>query len=385
MSATARLMAFLGMDAGQFNAGVDKAEKRTQKFGQALSGMKGKIAAAFTVGAAVGVAKDALAMGDMLGETASNLGITTDELQALGSMFKMTGSSAETFERAMNKISGAVGDAQNGSKDAIDKLAKMGVTLDQIDAGNPAAVLETMAKYLKENGYSAGATADVFEILGEKSKNLKNGLEQLAAQGLGGVIQAAKDAGRVLTEEEIGALGQAQDKLDAAIDWARKKAAQAVGAGAKLATSPTTPSALPSTGAETRRRADEAAADKIAKDAAEIRAKNAFDLLDTEGKILAVKQEIAALDSKMGEAKTLSARAELDKQKAELEGKLQGLEGQRQGPGMAYDQLRRIGAGIFSGTSDDAVQKRQLTVQQKMEKHLERIASGPDVPANGRF
>jgi uncharacterized protein YukE len=370
MSATARLMAFLGMDAGQFNAGVDNAEKRTKSFGSMLSGMKGKIAAAFTVGAAVGVAKDALAMGDAIGETASNLGVTTDELQALESMFKMTGSSAETFERALNKINGAIGDAQNGSKDATDKLTKMGVTMDQIDAGNPAAVLETMAKYLKENGYSAGATADVFDILGEKSKNLKNGLTELADKGLGGVVQSAKDAGKVLTEEEIAALGQAQDKVDGFIDRAKKAAAAIVGTGAKAVTEKATAQALPSTGAETRRRADEASADKLAKDAAEIRAKNAFDLLSTEDKILAVKKEMADLDAKMGEATTLTAKAELDKQKAELEGKLQGLEGQKQGPGMAFDQLTRIGAGVFSGRASDVVPKKQLDKMTAIERHL---------------
>jgi hypothetical protein len=293
-------------------------------------------------------------------------------------MFKTTGSSVETFERAMNKINGAIGDAQNGSADATEKLMKMGVSMEQIDAGNPAAVLETMAKYLQENSYSAGSVADVFDILGEKSKNLKNGLQELATAGLGGVVKAAQDAGRVLTEEEIGALGKAQDKLDAAIDWARKKAAQAVGAGAAVTTGSAAPKmALPSTGEETRRRADEKNAAKITQDAAEIRAKSAYDALTDEKKILALKKEQEAIDEQMAKAKTLTARAELDKQRAESEGKLAALEGgQVRGGGMAYDQLRRIGAGVFSGTASDAVPKKQLDVQIKMMGHLATLAKG---------
>ncbi len=264
MSATARLMAFLGMDASQFNKGVDSAEKRTKNFSSMLSGMKGKIAAAFTVGAALKIGKDAISLGDTLQETASNLGITTDELQALSFMFKNTGSSAETFERAMNKINGAIGDAQNGSEEATAKLFKMGVTLEQIDAGNPAAVLEQMSKYLQENGFNAGAVADVFDILGEKSKNLKNGLVELATSGLGGVVSAAKAAGRVLSGEEIAALGKAQDKIDEALELASKTAARVVGLGSKTVTGRGTGvTALPATGEETRRRADEKAAAKL--------------------------------------------------------------------------------------------------------------------------
>ena len=55
MSATAKLMAMLGMDASQFTGGVDNAEKRVHGFGKALDGMKGKIAAALSV-TAVGAA-----------------------------------------------------------------------------------------------------------------------------------------------------------------------------------------------------------------------------------------------------------------------------------------------------------------------------------------
>lgn len=385
MSATARLMAFLGMDASQFTGGVDKAEKRTQKFGQMLSGMKGKIAAAFTVGAAVKIGKDALAMGDMLGETASNLGINTDELQALSFMFKTTGSSAETFEKIMNKVNGTIGDVNNGSEEARKKLEKMGVTEAMMDEG-PVAVLEQMGKYLNEAGGSAGATADVFDVLGEKSRNATNALKELGSVGAAGVIKGAYEAGRVLSESEIAALGKAQDKLDAAIDWARKKAAQAVGGIAKATTGDgAVPGQGVSTGAETRRRADEAAAAKLVADASEIRKKNEYDALDAAGKILAIKEEIAALDKKMADATTQTAKAEADKQRAELEGKLQGLEGQQaQGPGMAYDQLRRIGAGVFRGTADNAVEKRQLAVQTKMEKHLETLTKG-DRRELGRF
>jgi hypothetical protein len=343
-----------------------------------LSGMKGKIAAAFTVGAAIKIGKDALAMGDALGEAATNLGITTDELQALSFMFKTTGSSAETFERAMNKINGAIGDSQNGSDEVTEKLAKMGVTMDMIDAGNPAAVLEQMAKYLDKCGYSAASVADVFEFLGEKSKNMSNGMKELGKNGLSGVIKGASDAGRVLSRDEIASLGVAQDKIDAAIDWARKKAAQGVAATASVVTKPDLPNTreeMRKRGEEARARADAASAAKLTEDAAEIRAKNVYDALDTEGKITALKREQADLDAKMAEAKTQTARAELDKQRAESEGKLASLEAGnvKPGAGMAYDQLRRIGAGVFSGTASDAIPKNQLAELRKISLSMNRL------------
>lgn len=373
MSATARLMAFLGMDAAGFTKGVDQAERRTHGFGKTLDGMKGKLAAAFTVGAAIKIGKDALAMGDDIGEMAANLGITTDELQALSFMFKTSGSSAETFERAINKISGAIGDAQNGSIDATDKLTKMGVSMDQIDAGNPAAVLETIAKYLKENEYSAGSVADVFDVLGEKSKNLKLGLQELAEKGLKGVIKSASDAGRILTAQEIANLGMAQDKLDAAIDWAKKKAAEAVSVGAEVTTGKGAGiTELPATGEENRRRADAKSAAKIEKEAAEIRKKTAYDLLTKEGKILELKKEQLKIDEDMSSAKSLTAKAELDKQRAELEAKIAALEKEKEVTHTReYDQFRRIGGGIIGQDvgNPNAIKARMLGLQSGPIQH----------------
>ena len=60
MSATARMMAFLGLDPKDFNKGVDGAQAKVGGFGRALDGMKGKLAAAFTITAAAVEIKKAL-------------------------------------------------------------------------------------------------------------------------------------------------------------------------------------------------------------------------------------------------------------------------------------------------------------------------------------
>ncbi len=82
-----------------------------------------------------------------------------------------------------------------------------------------------------------------------------------------------------------------------------------------------------------------------------------------------LKREQAAIDAQMAEAKTRTARAELDKQRAEIEGRLAGLEKGIKGPQVNYDQLRQIGVvGGTAGPSAIDIQKKMLAEAQKQGK-----------------
>jgi hypothetical protein len=193
------------------------------------------------------------------------------------------------------------------------------------------------------------------------------------------MVTAAKQSGQIIAEAELGAMDKFMDvTVQDTINKAKKLVGgllggtlTAAGAGATVAKPVDT--ALENRLAREKRDTQDAA--KIAQDAAEIRAKNAYDAMTNEQKILLLKQEQADIDAKMAQAKTQTARAELDKQRAESEGKLASLEegNVRPGAGMAYDQLRRIGAGVFRGTASDAIPKNQLAELRKISLSMNRI------------
>ena len=381
MSATAKLMAMLGMDASQFTGGIDKAEKSVHGFGKALDGMKGKIAAALSV-AAVGAAIKGIAdKASNIADVAENLSITTDEFQALTIASKQFGIDSADVATALDKIAAAQSEFVSGSpsKEIVERMEALGISLDQADAMNAAQFFEAVAKGAQNSSEGLDSAIKMFGRGGARFQAL---LKLTSGVGLGGMVSGAKDTGELISEEDI----TATDALvDGAIErWknkAIKAAATVVGTvagavGGDVAVNAEASGARAERNRQSRQRADDAAAAVLSADAAEIRKKNAFDLLDTEAKIVALKEEQAAIDRKIAAAKSATAKAELDKKRAEVEGKISGLEAGRQGPGMAYDQLRRIGAGVFSGTATDAIPKKQLTVQQKMLVALETLSKG---------
>jgi hypothetical protein len=389
MSATAKLMAMLGMDASAFNKGVDQAERRTKGFGSALEGMKGKIAAAFTLAAVAGAVKGIADKASDIADAAENLSITTDEFQAMAIAAKQFGIEAEDITSLLNRMTLAQSDFVSGSpsKELVERMAALGVSLDQADAMNAAQFFEAVSKGAQQ---SADGLDAALKMMGKTGPRFQAFMRLMSGVGLGGMISEAKASGEMISKKDIASTDAVVDGLIQG--WKNKitkAAASVVGAvagaasgGAVVADEAQSKRAERNRAA--RKRADEEAAAKLTEDAAEIRAKNAFDALSDEQKLVALKEQELELTQKMAQATTLSARAALDKQLAEVEGKIQGMKGGKQGPGMSYDQLRRVGAGVFSGTANDAVPKKQLAVQTKMMGFLETLARG-DKREMGRF
>jgi hypothetical protein len=264
------------------------------------------------------------------------------------------------------------------SQDLIDRMAALGISLDGADAMDAAQFFEAVAVGAAKTSEGLDAA---LKTMGRTGPRFQAFMKLMSGVGLGGMISGAKGTGELMSEADIKATDSVVDGVIQ--EWKNrsvKAVASVLGAGAKasgtsVAKTVDTSGDNAARNQQARKRADEAAAAKIAQDAAEIRAKNVYDALDTEGKITALKREQADLDAKMAEAKTQTARAELDKQRAESEGKLASLEAGnvKPGAGMAYDQLRRIGAGVFSGTASDAIPKNQLAELRKISLSMNRL------------
>lgn len=394
MSATAKIMAWMGLDNSGFTKGVDGAEKRTHAFGKTLDGMKGKIAAAFSVAAVAAAVKNVASSASDIADAAENLSITTDEFQALTQAAKQFGIEGEAVSMALGRMAKTQADfVSGGASETLKKqMEALGVSLDQADAMNAAQFFEAVSTGAQKSSDGLSAALDLMGKSGPKFQAL---MKLTAGIGLGGMIAGSKASGEMVSEKDIKAIDNLVDGLiQSAKNKAMKLGSVIVGAmsgsggsgGAAKPPLTVDQQAIADRNKRARDIADQEAAAKVSADAADIRKKNAYELMSTEEKILQIKQEMNELDKQAAAASSLTAKAELDKTKAELEGKLQGLDVTAT-PSQQYDQLTRIGAGVFSGTADTAVkvQNKQVKIQEKMLAELTHVKEAINKRPGGVF
>lgn len=182
-----RLVAKIGIDASEFNAGLKKAESGVSA---SMATIGARVASAFSV-AAIGafIAKVANAAGEV-GDLADQLGITTQEVQALQRAADHSGISFDKYAAALGKIRKLKADFANGDTGAAKTFASTGL--------NPN---DSELSILQQIGGLSDAKA--FEILDAKSAKLKNSLKDLSS------IPPIQ----IISPENVDALDRAGDAL----------------------------------------------------------------------------------------------------------------------------------------------------------------------------
>lgn len=391
MSATARMMAWLGLDPKDFNRGVDQAHAKTKGFASHLDGLKGKLAAAFTVAAVGAAVKSVVTQAGDLIHAAENLRVTTEEYQALAEAARRLGIDEETLNGALQKVMRAQEEAASagGSKEMISNFETLGISLHDLDTLDPAQIFERMAAAAQKGSTEMAAMNAVIGKSGPRFRGLS---EEVSGKGLDRMIEEARAAGKIIGDEELEAMHQAELKAESGASWLKKQAAKVIGSvinsttGAGVGAESKQRADMSAENEAARARADEAEANKIAAEAAEIRRKSAYDALTDADKRLEIERQIADLDKKKASADTLTERAKLDKDRAELESKLAGLGNQT--TETPVDQLRRIGAvslGGMGGYNPVEYQKRLLKVAEKQGRSLELILAETRKKQSGVF
>jgi hypothetical protein len=359
--------------------------------------MKGKLAAAFSIGAVVAAGKAVADTMGVLADTAENLNVTTDQLQGLGFMAKQVGLDLGDVSAALGKLSAIQADFVSGgaSDEVKDKLKALGfATPDQADAMNAAEFFEAISKGAQAS--SEGLTA-ALQMLGRAGPKFQAVMRGVAGIGLSGATEASREAGGLISQEDIQATDAAMDglverikrrfvKAGAVVVAALSRGANALtGDGAGVLTDDQSARAKRNQAA--RVRADEEAAKKIIEETAEIRQKMAYDAMTDAEKRLEIERQIAELDAKRMSANTATAWAQRDKERAELEAKLASMGATPpSNKETSFDQLRRVGAGVFGGSNLGAsVANKQLTIQQKMVAELQLIKGIMEKQRQGRF
>lgn len=161
------------------------------------------------LGAAAGAASAAIwklgagfgSFADEAAEASSNIGVNTNFLLGLRFAAEQTGASAELADKALMEMVKRVKDADEEGDKAGEALSKLGLNIQKVQKLDAASQFATIADAFAKMPESAEKTALAFELFGKAGRKLPN-LLNLGREGLNAKLQAAKDAGYLLSEAD---------------------------------------------------------------------------------------------------------------------------------------------------------------------------------------
>ena len=233
MAAIAKLKAVLGIDNKQYKSGMREAGGATSKFQKQLAGIGSAIGAAFTITAIVSATKSIVNFASEIRHVSDNLEINAETLQALNATALKYGMSVESLSKSLAKLRQSQGKVIEGDKEYQDAVEALNIDLKAFKRASPAEALELLARAYAGAEDRALAFSSVSDLMGRGAKQATAFMKELASEGLGGVEDAARDAGLVIENEMITRLegfgtawalqmlkmkASAVDKLDKATD-----------------------------------------------------------------------------------------------------------------------------------------------------------------------
>jgi hypothetical protein len=149
-----------------------------------------------------------------LGEVASQVGVTTDTLQAFDYAATQVGLSTEEMRASLTRLTRVIGDAATGNKAAIDTFNALGVgVLDfQGNVRPTEEVLRAVANSISQINDPARRASVLVDLLGKSGQKLAPLLED-GAGGIDALVSRAKNLGLVFDDETIKKADKAADAI----------------------------------------------------------------------------------------------------------------------------------------------------------------------------
>lgn len=196
-----------------FNRSLATAER---SIGGAQGAIKSFVAA-FGVNFLVGQINKALQFADTISELASRTSMTMKATQELQYAYIQTGSSAEAYEKVMGKFVQTIGDAANGSRTAVDALARVGITQEDLKRKSVEQLYLDTTEALSKMTSAAERASVSNDLVGKSYKDAANAMA-LGKEALAQLRQEANIAGAVLDAQVIKNAKKAKDEME---QWTR--------------------------------------------------------------------------------------------------------------------------------------------------------------------
>lgn len=208
------------------DSSVEQQAAKTEKtIVSKLGGMVGKVGAGLAAGAGVAAAGIAVAgkkivdlagdvskAGDEIDKMSQKIGISTTAYQEWGYVFERSGADVNNLQAGMKTLSAVVTDAANGSKGAAEKLAAVGVSIEEINSLSQEDQLALVISRLQEMGEGSERTAAATDLLGRSATDMAAVLN-MTAEDTQALIDEAHEYGMVMSEDAVAASATYQDSL----------------------------------------------------------------------------------------------------------------------------------------------------------------------------
>jgi hypothetical protein len=205
---------------------LDKSTKVLNDVGKSFNGMQNKIekfanvAKNIFVGGAIvnqmiGMTNAAMAMGEEIADTAAKTGLTAAEVQKIGYVAEMSGTSIDALQKGIKNLGVAGYDAAQGSKTASEGFKRLGISVTDSSGAlkSSGALFQEAVLRLSEIKNTSERAAVAQQLFGKAS------IEVLAmtAKGSENIKRLYEDTeryGMLLSEETVERLDNTKDALD---------------------------------------------------------------------------------------------------------------------------------------------------------------------------
>lgn len=210
------------VDSNEAQNSISKTEQKAEGLGSKLGSM-GKTAAKaglaigagmVTAGAAVfGLANNAAQAGDRVDKMSQKLGMSRQGFQEWDFILSQNGTSIESMNAGMKRLTNTLDDAKNGGEGALDAFERIGLSLDDISDMTQEQLFEAVVTQLQgmEDGAEKAAIAN--QLLGNSGKELMPLLNG-AAGSVDELRQKANELGLVMSDEAIDGAVAFADTMD---------------------------------------------------------------------------------------------------------------------------------------------------------------------------
>lgn len=198
----AKMTLHIGANISGLQSALGKAKNMITGWAGALGGM-------FTAAGFVAFGKSAIEAADAVADGSKRVGLSAEEYQKLSYAAKQTGTDMSGVEAAFKKMSSTVADARNGNKQAIDTLAKLGISIDDLKGKSPDQIFSLVADALNMVADATDKAALAQDVFG------KGGMQIIPMLGTYKELgQDISDAGGVMSNEAVAAADALCDSLN---------------------------------------------------------------------------------------------------------------------------------------------------------------------------
>ena len=190
MATLASLNIALTADSAKLKRDLDKAGNQSKKFSQRVGrhqkgmakGFKALQAGVVALGAVMGAGK-LLQNADELKKNADAAGINFEAYQRLKFGYEQAGISSTGFAKSTVKLNTAIKAAGEGSKTAVEELAKIGFTYEDLMKMNPEDRFNAVAKGIENMADAGERQAFATKIMGKEFATADFSVDEVVAAG----------------------------------------------------------------------------------------------------------------------------------------------------------------------------------------------------------